>query len=258
MRYIDTHAHYNDEVYKDNVDEILNLCRTSGVDYIVNVGYNKESSEAALALSEKYDYIYCTLGIHPHDVYNDKVNDIYDIYQANKEKKIVGIGEIGLDYAYVKDNKTAQGDLFCEQIELANSLKLPIVIHSRDASFDTYNIIKENKPKYGTLFHCFQPSDDLVRLVLENGYMVAFGGNITYKRNASFGEYIKKIPIEQIVIETDSPYLTPVPYRGMINNSSHLDIICKKLAEYKEMSPEYVSERVYKNSLKYFNIKSGT
>lgn len=257
MKYIDTHAHYNDEVYKDNISEVLTTCKNAGIEYIVNVGYNKKSSEDSLGLSEKYDYIYCTLGIHPHDVYNDKVIDIYDIYQANKEKKIVGIGEIGLDYAFVKDNKNAQADLFCEQIELANSIKLPIVIHSRDASLDTYNIIKENKPEYGALFHCFQPSDDLVRLVLENGYTVAFGGNITYKRNESFGKYIKQIPIEQIVIETDSPYLSPVPYRGTINNSSNLPIICKKLAEYKEMSNEYVADRVYKNSLKFFNIKSG-
>lgn len=255
MRYIDTHAHYNDEAYKDNLDSVLNGCRDAGVDYIVNIGYDKESSEKSLELSEKYDYIYCAIGVHPHDVEKDKAIDIYDIYQANSDKKIVAIGEIGLDYAFVQDNKLAQSDLFIDQIELANSLKLPIVIHSRDASLDTYNIIRENRPEYGALFHCFQPSDDLVRLVLNNNYSVAFGGNITYKRNESFSKYIKQIPIEKIVIETDAPYLSPVPYRGTINTSANLPIICKKLSEYKEMDINYVSEKVYKNSLKFFNIK---
>lgn len=121
----------------------------------------------------------------------------------------------------------AQIDLFQYQIEMANALKLPILIHSRDAALDTYQVIKENPPQYGTLFHCFQPSDDLVRLVLERGYTVAFGGNITYKRNESFAKYVKQIPLEQIVIETDSPYLSPVPYRGTINTSANLPIICK-------------------------------
>lgn len=254
MRFFDTHAHYNDEVYESNLEEVLQKCKEAGVDKIVNVGYNKESSDKALLLSEKYDDMYAVIGVHPHDVFKDKAIDIYDIYQANIDKKIVAIGEIGLDYAFVSDNKLAQKDLFIEQIELANALKLPVVIHTRDASLDTYHVLKENEPQYGTLLHCFHPTDDLVRLVLEKGYTVAFGGNITYKRNASFGEYVKKIPIEQIVIETDCPYLAPVPYRGTINLSANLPIICKKLSEYKEMGIEYVSEKVYKNSCKFFHI----
>ena len=175
------------------------------------------------------------------------------MYDKNN-KKIVAIGEIGFDYAFVKDNKEKQKKLFMEQIELANTLKLPISIHSRDASLDTYDTLKEKKPEYGTLFHCFQPSDDLVRLVLENNYFVAFGGNITFKRNATFKRYIDTIPINQIVIETDCPYLTPEPFRGTRNDSSHLNLVCKKLAEYKEMEEEEVSKIVYDNSLKFFKI----
>lgn len=254
MKFFDTHAHYNDEVYKDNLEDTLQRCKEAGVDKIVNVGYNKESSDKALELSAKYDYMYVAIGVHPHDVGKDKSIDIYDIYQANKDKKIVAIGEIGLDYAFVSDNKLAQKDLFIDQIEMANALKLPIIIHTRDASLDTYNVLRENEPQYGALLHCFHPTDDLVRLTLEKGYKVAFGGNITYKRNASFGEYIKKIPIGQIVIETDCPYLAPVPYRGTINTSANLPIICKKLSEYKEMAIEYVSEKVYKNSCEFFKI----
>ena len=254
MRFFDTHAHYNDEVYDIDREEVLKKIRESGVEYIVNVGYNKVSSIDSINLSKKYEYIYSAIGVHPHDVENETAQDIYNVYNQNDNKKIVAIGEIGLDYAFVKDNKLKQIALFESQIELANSLKLPILIHSRDAALDTYNVIKNKRAEYGTLFHCFQPSDDLVRLVLENGYMVAFGGNITFKRNEAFKKYIEQIPLSQIVIETDSPYLSPEPYRGKRNDSSNLDIICKKLSEYKGKDVEEVAEIVYNNAVKYFNI----
>lgn len=256
MRYFETHAHYNDEVYDKDVEEVLEKCRKAGVDRFVNVGYNKISSIKSIELANKYDDFYAAIGVHPHDVENDTAQDIYDIYSKYGEnnKKIVAIGEIGFDYAFVKDNKEKQKKLFMEQIELANTLKLPILIHSRDASLDTYNTLKERKAEYGTLFHCFQPSDDLVRLVLENNYFVAFGGNITFKRNATFKKYIDMIPMSQMVIETDSPYLTPEPFRGTRNDSSHLNLVVKKLAEYKEKSVEEVANTVYDNALKFFKI----
>jgi TatD DNase family protein len=215
---------------------------------------NKLSSQKAIELSKEYDYMYAMIGVHPHDVETDTAQDIYDIYQKNKSDKIVAIGEIGLDYAFVKNNKEKQFKLFIEQIELANTLKLPISIHTRDASLDTYSILKENKPRYGALLHCFKPTDDLMKLVLEENYYVAFGGNITYKRSKSFGEYLKKIPISQIVLETDSPYLTPIPYKGEINDSSNLPIICDKLAEYLELEKEELAKIVYQNSIDFFNI----
>ena len=152
-------------------------------------------------------------------------------------------------------NKEEQKKLFIEQIELANKLKLPIVVHSRDASLDTYLTLKEHPAKYGTLLHCFSPTEDLVRLVLENGYMVAFGGNITYNRAKSFQKYMDMIPTEQIVIETDAPYLPPEPLRGTINSSKNLPIVLNKLAEYKKTDVEKLSEIVYRNSLEFFNIK---
>lgn len=256
MKFIDTHAHYNDEVFGGNVEETIKKCIDDGVDYIINVGYDAKSSIKSIKLSNEYEQIYAAIGIHPHDVENFSVEDVMYIYNKYYNQKIVGIGEIGLDYAFVKDNKEKQKKLFIEQIELANTLKLPILIHSRDAGLDTYNILKnEKQAKYGTLFHCFQPTEDLVRLVIERGYFVAFGGNITFKRNESFRDYIKRIPLDQIVIETDSPYLAPVPYRGTINTSSNLPIICRKLADYKGLNMDYVAEKVYGNSLRFFNIK---
>lgn len=254
MKYFDTHAHYNDELYNDELESVLDNCKKAGVDTIVNVGYNKDSSIGSIKLALKYDNFYAAIGVHPHDVDINTAQDVYDIYQKYKNSKIVAIGEIGFDFAFVKDNKEKQRNLFIQQIELANTLKLPILIHSRDASLDTYNTLREKRAEYGTLFHCFQPSDDLVRLVLENGYYVAFGGNVTYKRNASFKRYIEKIPLSQIVVETDCPYLSPEPYRGTRNDSSRLPIICKKLSEYKEVETEVLENAVYKNAKKFFNI----
>lgn len=255
MEFFDTHAHYNDERYNENLEEILNENLNAGVKYIVNASYNLASSKTSIELANRYEYIYAAIGVHPHDIENDDYLKIKEIYSNMGNRKVVAIGEIGLDYAFVKDNKEAQIEGFIKQIEIAEELNLPIIIHSRDASYDTYNVIKnKKKPKVKVLFHCFAPSDDLVRLVIENGYTVAFGGNITFKRNESFKKYIEMIPIEQIVIETDSPYMSPEPYRGKLNSSKNLDIICKKLAEYKNMDYEDVSKITFENSKKFFNI----
>ena len=182
MIYYDTHAHYNDEKFDDVVDETIKECLDIGVHYINNIGYNIESSKKAIELSKKYNECYAVIGIHPSDVGKCEVEDIEKLYKNLNNGKIVAIGEIGLDYYWVKDNKEEQKKLFISQIDLANKLKLPIVVHSRDASLDTYLTLKEHPAKYGTLLHCFSPTEDLVRLVVENNYMVAFGGNITYNR----------------------------------------------------------------------------
>ena len=255
MEYFDTHAHYNDEKFDGIVDDVLNRCKNIGVKYVINIGYNIESSIKAIELSNKYKNMYVAIGIHPSDVGKCTVEELEKIYNEYNNGKVVAIGEIGLDYSYTKENKKEQIDLFKTQIELANRLKLPICVHSRDASLDTYLTLKECPAKYGTLMHCFSPTEDLVRLVLENGYMVAFGGNITYKRAKSFSRYMDMIPVEQIVIETDSPYLPPVPLRGTINTSENLPIILEKLSEYKNISKEELSKIVYRNSLEFFNIK---
>ena len=256
MKYIETHAHYYDEAYNNELDDVLKKVTNAKVTKIVNIGADIVSSRKVIELSSKYENMYATIGCHPHDVNSFNINEIEKLYLANKDSgKIVGIGEIGLDYAFVNDNKELQKNVFIAQIKLAIKYNLPIVVHSRDASLDTYNVIKENVPKgYKLLIHCFAPTDDLVRLVIDNGYTVAFGGNITYKRNKSFGEYINKIPLSQIVIETDSPYLSPEPFRGTRNDSSRLPIINSKLAEFRNMSEEECSKIVYANSQRFYNI----
>ena len=165
MKYFDTHAHYNDKAFDDNREEVLNKCRSENVEYIVNVGASVKESLECINLANTYDYIYSAIGIHPYNINKDKVQDLYDMYCKEDNRKIVAVGEIGLDYHIQKEDKEDQKRCFIEQIELANSLKLPILIHTRDASFDTYKILKdEKKAEYGTLLHWFNPTDDLVRL----------------------------------------------------------------------------------------------
>lgn len=256
MKFFETHAHYNDKAYENNLEGILRKCKDANVEYIANIGYNEESSKKAIKLAKKYEYMYAVIGVHPHDVENDVVEDILKIYnECDIKEKIVAIGEIGLDYAFIKDNKEKQANLFIDQINLANKLKLPVVIHTREASLDTYNVLKENKPMYGALLHCFKPTDDLMKLVLEDGYYVAFGGNITYKRSKSFTDYVRKIPLDRILLETDSPYLAPEPYKGSLNDSSNLPIILDKLSEYVEIDKEKLADIAFNNSLKFYNIK---
>lgn len=255
MNYFDTHAHYNDKAFDGIREDVLKKCVSENIKYIVNVGASVKESKQSIELSKEYDYIYSAIGIHPYNVKEDNVQELYDMYSKYNSKKIVAIGEIGLDYHVTKNDKKEQINSFIDQIELANDLKLPILIHTRDASLDTYNILKDKqRAKYGTLLHCFNPTDDLVRLVLERGYTVAFGGNITYKRASSFSDYLKKIPLEQIVVETDCPYLAPNPVRGTINDSTNLKYICRKLAEYKNIEEVDVVNATFSNAKKFYKI----
>ncbi len=255
MKYFDTHAHYNDKAFAQNREEILDKCIKENVKYIVNVGASIGESKESIDIANTHDFIYSSIGIHPYYAKEEKVNDLYNLYNKENNSKVLAIGEIGLDYHTTKEDKDDQIRRFIEQIELANSLKLPILVHTRDASLDTYKVLKDEKiAEYGVLLHCFNPTDDLVRLVLERGYTVAFGGNITYKRSPSFKGYLDKIPLSQIVVETDAPYLAPVPFRGTINNSTNLKYICEKLAEYKNTSIDEIVENVYNNAVNFYKI----
>lgn len=259
-KIFDTHSHYNDEVYSEDLDQVLNKCFESGVDKIINVGYNIENSKKSIEIAKKYKQIYSTVGIHPYMAIGDSKKDISQIEDLLKEGiekyKIMAIGEIGLDYHYDNIDKELQKKYFIEQIDLAKKYSLPVVIHSRDAGQDMYDIIKEEKNMNGRiLFHCFEPNEQIAKLVIDRGYMIALGGNITYKRKESSLDIIKSIPIDQIVLETDCPYLSPEPNRGKRNDSSNIIYIIDKLAEIKEIDSLELSKIVYNNSVKFFNIK---
>lgn len=260
MKFFETHAHYDDIKFEDEEDEVLKEVINAGVDKIVNVACDYSSCITSFNLSEKYDFIYFTIGVHPFEAETFDINKLEYIYSKVDKTKLVAIGEIGLDYSYdyVDDeNKKLQQRVFIEQIKFAHKYNLPIIIHTRDASYDTFEILR----KYTTeddyvLLHCFSPTDDLVNILLERkNYMCAFGGNITYKRKDSFEKYLEKIPMEKIVLETDSPYLPPQEKRGTRNDSSSLPIIAAKLAEFKKLDVEEIAKITYNNAMKFYKIK---
>lgn len=259
-RIFDTHAHYNENIYEQDLDEVLNRCFASGVEKIVNVGYDIENSKKSIEIAKKYGQIYASIGIHPEYAKENIEQDMVEIEKLlslNLDKnKVVAVGEIGLDYHYDDIDKQFQKAYFVRQLELAKKYNLPVIIHSRDASSDMHDIIKEEKNMNGRiLFHCFEPNEQIAKLVIERGYLIAVGGNITYKRKQSAIDIIKSIPIDQVVLETDCPYLTPEPNRGKRNDSSNIQYIIKRLAEIKEMDPKELANIVYKNSIRFFGIR---
>ena len=219
MEFFDTHAHYNDEKFDEDREQIIQETYKSGISKFVVAGYNIESSKKAIELSNKYEFMYSICGISPNDIPQSEeklwkdIEEISKIIKQNNNKKLVAIGEIGLDYYCEKENKELQKQAFIVQIKLANELNLPIVIHSRDASVDTIQILKDNPVNKKGIFHCCQLNQELVRQALELGFYISFAGPITFKNSKNAPDVVKMVPLEKILIETDSPYLSPEPNR---------------------------------------------
>lgn len=250
MQFFDSHAHYNDEKFK-NEENILENIYNSGVTRLVCAGYNFVSSMKAIELAKNYDFVYATCGISPNDVEDiDNLNKLEDLL---KNKKVVAIGEIGLDYYWNKENKELQKKLFIKQIELANKYNLPIVIHTREASLDTIEILKDYPCKRRGIFHCCPLNQELIKAGISLGYYISFSGNITFK-NAKADPCIDLVPLDKLLIETDSPYLTPEPYRGTRNDSTKVKLVAKKISNLKNIPLEEIAKLTYKNTNKIFNI----
>ena len=256
MKIIDVHAHYEDEKYDVDREETLKKQNDNGVEYIINAGAGIESSTGALQLANKYENIYCTIGIHPQYVEDgEKVEDLRKLYVENDKSKIVAIGEIGLDYHYTKEFKEEQKKLFKEQLEFAYEVGLPVQIHSRDASIDTVEILEgtDKKPEK-IMFHCFDLNEQTAKYIIEKGYKISVGGNITYKRTDTAIKVIKEMPIENIMTETDSPYLAPVPHRGERNESLNIKYVIEKIAEIKGVDKESVARNLYNNAVEFYGL----
>ena len=256
MELLDSHAHYNDEKFDEDRNDILNEVYKSGVTKIINAGYSLESSKNAIEIANNYEYIYATVGISPNDI-DDLPSDYIDrIEKLSKCKKVIAIGEIGLDYHWNQDNKELQKEVFISQIKLANKLNLPIVIHTRDAIMDTIDILKNKAicEKKG-VFHCCPLNIDLVREGLKLGYYISFAGPITFKNSKNAELIINTVPLDRMLIETDSPYLSPEPLRGKRNDSRNLKYIAKKIADVKQIPMEEVTKMTYKNSIALYNLK---
>ncbi len=255
MELLDSHAHYNDEKFDDDRDTIIKEAYNSGITTIINAGYSLESSKKAIEIANQYKFMYATVGVSPNDIEDLKENYIEDIEELAKSYKVVAIGEIGLDYYWNKENKEKQKEIFMEQIKLANKLDLPIVIHTREAVMDTIDILKKIECKKRGVFHCCPLNRELVKEALKLGFYISFAGPVTFKNSKNTAEIINLVPIERILIETDSPYLSPEPVRGTRNDSRNVKYIAQKIADIKGLTIEEVAKQMHKNIEKIFNMQ---
>lgn len=258
MKFFDSHAHLDDEKFNyDREEIIINIHKE--IDRFISAGYSLEGSKTAVDLSNKYDFIYSTCGISPNDIPQNE-EELWIILDKIKElvkqnPKVVAVGEIGLDYYWNKDNKELQKKAFIEQIKLANELDLPIVIHTREAVMDTIEILKQNKVKNKGIFHCCPLNMELVKEGLKLGFYISFAGPITFKNSKNANEIINFVPNNKMLIETDSPYLSPEPLRGKRNDPRNVKYIAQKIADVKESSLEEVANFTYNNACTIFKIK---
>lgn len=254
MEFFDSHCHFNDEKFDKDRDEIIKKIYKDGITKMVCIGYNIESSKSAINICKNYDYMYATAGISPNDINGLDLSSIDKIGEIAKNEKIVAIGEIGLDYYWNKENKEIQKQFFIKQIELADELSLPIVIHCRDAVMDILDILKNKiNPRKRGIFHCCILNKEFIKEAVKLGFYISFSGNVTFK-SAKPNDAINEVPPGKILIETDSPYLTPEPFRGCRNDSRNVKFVAQKIAEIKNMSIEEIAKITYENARKIYEI----
>lgn len=249
--FIDTHCHLSSEFYSD-IPEVILEDEKAGMSQIIASFCEIDTVNDVCAFVDNYNIVYATIGFHPDQVSKYTDTDLLKLRElCLKYKKIVGIGEIGLDYHYGKENRDEQIILFKKQLDLASELNLPVVIHSRDATKDTVDILKEYS--LNGVIHCFSGSLEIAKEYIKMGFLLGIGGVVTFK-NSKLPLVVKEIPLESIVLETDSPYLTPTPYRGSVNSSKYIPIIAEKIAEIKEISISEVASVTTNNALKLFDL----
>ena len=245
---IDTHCHLSHEDY-DNLDEILNNKEC----IMIASGCNDKTNKEVIELVNKYDNVYGTLGIHPEEVDNITSDSFKFIEDNLNNPKIVAIGEIGLDYYWVSDNKEKQKELFIKQLELATKYNKPIIVHSREAIQDTYDILKKYNLK-GSI-HCFSSSLEMAKEFIKLGYKIGIGGTVTFKNSKKLQEIVKELDLKDILLETDSPYLSPEPFRGKRNKPSNVYFVAQKISELKDIKFDIVLNRLNQNAIEEFDLK---
>lgn len=251
--YFDTHAHYDDDAFDIDREELLLAMPESGVELIINPGCDANSSAAAIAMSEKYPNMYAAVGFHPEELKKLEADSLDKIAALAKHPKCVAIGEIGLDYYWDDSRKDEQKVLFKAQLELALQLDKPVIIHDREAHADCLDIVFAY-PQLRGVFHCYSGSAEMAKELLKRGWYLGFDGPITYKNARKAVEVLQMCPMDRILVETDSPYLSPIPRRGKRNDSTNLLYIIEKLAEIKGISPEQAAEQTLSNGKKLFGI----
>ena len=249
--FIDTHCHLSKEYYED-IGLVIEENKKAGITKMVVSGCDKESIVESFSLADQYDNILLTIGYHPSEADTITDNDLLLLREQLNNEKVVGIGEIGLDYHYGKDNILKQKELFRYQLSLAEKLSMPVVIHSRDATMDTINILKEY-PEVKGIIHCFSGSLETANIYISMGYKLGIGGVITFK-NSNLFKVVQSVGLDSIVLETDAPYLAPEPYRGKLNSSKYIPVIAERIAELLGVSVEEVARVTIKNAVYMFDL----
>ena len=250
---IDTHSHINFEDYKLNFEEFLSEIKHNEVEKVIIPGVEPSSFNEIISLCNKYEMIYGTIGVHPSEfqTYNQKIEAI--IYRLIENSKIVAIGEIGLDYHYGNDSKEEQKNILRKQLKIAEETKLPVVIHDRESHEDVFEILQEYKLS-NVIFHCFSGNSEFAKRCIDKGYYIGLGGVVTFKNAKDLKESTKIIPLDRILLETDAPYLAPVPFRGKTNSPAYLKYIAQEIANIKEINIEEVKKQTTINAKRIFNF----
>lgn len=257
MKIFDSHCHLNDKKLYPKAEEVIRQSFDMGVTKMVVVGYDYNSSVLAVELANKFENVYATIGYHPTDSVNLTEDDYLKTMDLVKNPKVVAVGEIGLDYYWIKDpnKREIQKNWFIRQIEFANSVQKPIVIHSRDSNEDCLNVIKNHKPQFGAVMHCYSGGVEMLKQVLDLGLFISLGGPVTFTNAKTPKEVAKVVPLESLLVETDAPYLTPHPYRGKENFPGYTRLVVEEIARIKNVDVEMVAKTTYENTMKFFGIK---
>lgn len=248
----DSHAHYDDKAFKEDRTQLLSSLPAKGVVGIVNCGSDIKSSEMSVKLSDKFDFIYSAAGIHPHEAEDVKADDFDRLSALLQHKKCVAIGEIGLDYHYDFSPRDIQKQIFEKQLQLAVETDMPVVIHDREAHQDVLDLVKKYRPK--GIVHCFSGSVELAEIYVKMGMYIGLGGAVTFKNAKKPVEVANYVPQDKLLVETDCPYMTPVPFRGQRNDSSYIEYVIQKLSEIRNETPDFIAEQTYKNAKEIFSI----
>ena len=252
---IETHAHYDDKAFDEDRKEILQQLPKEGIEYVINVSSELGTVGSTIDLMDEYPYIYGAIGVHPGNTMDLNEERFLWLKEKARHPKNRAIGETGLDYYWDRPDREIQKKWFIRQMEMARELQLPLVIHSRDAANDTYNLMKEAKAEeIGAIIHCFGYGVEQARQYLNMGFHLGIGGVVTFKNGRKLKEVVEFAPLEQLVLETDSPYLTPDPHRGKRNNSLYLKYIAKEIARIKQVDYQTVVKITSDNAKKFYNI----
>ena len=256
MRIIDTHCHLNDKALFNDLNNVVSRAQQAGVEKMIVVGWDENSSKLAVKIAEQYDFIFAVIGFHPENIFDITDKKLYEVLELYENPKVVGIGEIGLDYHWTKEpeKRELQKEYFIKQIEFANKVGLPISIHSREAFNDTLEILKTHQPKYGGVMHCYSGSVENISDIINLNLYIGLDGPVTFTNAKTPKEVAVEVPLEKLVVETDCPYLSPHPLRGTVNEPANISLVVDEIAKLRNMSKKHLLDVLYKNSCELFKL----